>query len=35
MEGGVFERAYVVYTIETPSLNSIVVRRYSDFAWLK
>jgi sorting nexin-7/30/sorting nexin-8 len=35
IEGGAFERAYVIYTIEIPALKSSVSRRYSDFVWLR
>lgn len=35
IEGGVFERAYVVYTMEADPLKTVVTRRYSDFVWLR
>lgn len=35
IEGGPFERSYVLYTVEIHSLKSIVSRRYSDFVWLR
>lgn len=35
IEGGIFERSYVVYTIETPALKSVVNRRFNDFVWFR
>ena len=35
VNGGVFGRDYVVYTVELPSRNLVVKRRYSDFSWLR
>jgi hypothetical protein len=35
IEGGPFERAYVIYTIEILTFKSVVSRRYSDFEWLR
>ena len=35
MEGGFFEQGYVLYKIVTPSENWAVMRRYSDFEWLR
>ena len=35
MEGGVFGKNYVLYEVQTDPLNWTVLRRYSDFDWLR
>ena len=34
-EGGLFEQSFITYLIETPCLDAVVERRYSDFEWLR
>ena len=35
MEGGVFGKNYVLYEVQTDPFNWTILRRYSDFDWLR